>query len=377
MIAKRIILQLIRDRRTFALIFVVPLVVLTIAGILIQVSSGDVVVGVYNQDEGATVMVANVNLGDAVAASLDAMDGVIVKTLDADETETAIEDGIVDVLVTFAPDFSAQTREAGRVTLDVVLEGSDPMIARRAEGYLTRASIEAMANLASLGMGVGLSMENGELPASINSTYVYGGAEFDTMDYIAPFFIGMFAFFFIYLLTSVAFLRERAAGTLERLQATSATRLEIVVGYMLGFSVFALAQSVVILLFTVYALGVHYNGQLWTVFVVELLLTLVSVNMGIFLSTFARNEFQVVQFIPLVVVTQILLSGAFWAVEDMPSWLQPAAWLMPLTYANRALRDVMIKGFALGDVLVYLAVLTVFGVLMIALGVSTISRQRA
>jgi ABC-2 type transport system permease protein len=187
-------------------------------------------------------------------------------------------------------------------------------------------------------------------------------------------FIGMFVFLFVFILTSVGFLRERSAGTLERLQATPIRRIEIVVGYMLGFAVFALLQSLIILGFTVFGLKIHYAGSLAVVFVVELLLALMAVNLGIFFSTFARNEFQVVQFIPLVVVTQILLSGAFWPIDEMPGWLQPIAWLMPLTSANYALRDVMIKGFDLTQVAAYVLALVVFAVFFVVLAAQTVRR---
>ena len=100
-----------------------------------------------------------------------------------------------------------------------------------------------------------------------------------------------------------------------------------------------------------------------------------AVNLGIFFSTFARNEFQVVQFIPLVVVTQILLSGAFWPIASMPSWLQPIAWLMPLTHANYALRDVMIKGFDLTQIAPYVLALIGFAVAFVVLAAQTVRRQ--
>jgi ABC-2 type transport system permease protein len=180
---------------------------------------------------------------------------------------------------------------------------------------------------------------------------------------------------FVFILTSVAFLRERVAGTLERLQATPINQIEIIVGYMLGFALFALIQSLIILIYTIYGLKVHYMGNLFTVFIVELLLALMAVNLGVFFSTFARNEFQVVQFIPLVVVTQVFLSGALWAVEDMPTWLQPIAWLMPLTHANYALRDVMIKGYNLMEVGWYVLALIGFTAALIFLASRTIKRQ--
>lgn len=99
-----------------------------------------------------------------------------------------------------------------------------------------------------------------------------------------------------------------------------------------------------------------------------------AVNLGIFFSTFARNEFQVVQFIPLVIVTQILLSGALWPIKDMPAWLQPVAWLMPLTHANRALRDVMIKGFDLAQIAPFVLALAAFAAVFVALAAQTVRR---
>ncbi|MBN1285990.1 MAG: ABC-2 transporter permease [Anaerolineae bacterium] len=377
-LACRVVLQLLRDRRTLALILFMPLVVLTIVGILVRVAAGDVALGVVNEDTGTSVLVTQVNLGDAITEKLQAMDRVTVRLFTPEDAADAITAGAVDAVVTFAPAFSADARAAGHITLDATFEGSDPMAGMQANAVLLRAGMEAMAGLARLGLGAGApSFDADELPVEVNAAYRYGGPEFDSLDYIAPAIIAIFVFLFVYLLTSVAFLRERTAGTLERLQATAVSRTEIMIGYMLGFSVFALAQSVIILLFTVFALGVHYKGNLLVVFIVELLLTFVSVDIGIFLSTFARNEFQAVQFMPLIVVIQVLLSGVFWAIEDMPAWLQPAAWLMPLTYANRALRDVMIKGFGLGDIWPYLVALLGFGVLMIAAGAATIGRQRA
>ncbi|MGB9592885.1 MAG: ABC transporter permease, partial [Anaerolineae bacterium] len=86
---------------------------------------------------------------------------------------------------------------------------------------------------------------------------------------------------------------------------------------------------------------------------------------------------QAVQFIPLLIIPQILLSGTIWAVEDMPAYLQPLAYLMPLTYANRALRDVMLKGWGLGDIWPNLAILAVFAVVLTLLGVRTMRREVA
>jgi ABC-2 type transport system permease protein len=145
---------------------------------------------------------------------------------------------------------------------------------------------------------------------------------------------------------------------------------------MFGFLVFGLLQGVVTLLYTVFVLRIHYAGNLLNIFIVEVLLVALSVNLGIFFSTFAQNEFQVLQFIPLVVVSQGLLGGVVWQIQDMPGWLQPVARVMPLTYADRALRDVMLKGDSLGGVVNSLLVLLVYAALVIVLSSRTAGRSK-
>jgi ABC-2 type transport system permease protein len=204
------------------------------------------------------------------------------------------------------------------------------------------------------------------LPVSVQTTYLYGGEEFDMMDFIAPVYIAVLSMFFVFLLACVAFLRERSQGTMERLAATPATHIEIVLGYMLGLGLFALIQVAVILFFTVWVLKIHYLGSLGLLLLVIAFLAIVGVNMGILASAFARTEFQVIQFIPLVVIPQVLLGGTFWAVSDMPNYLQPFAYIMPIYYANNALRDVMLKGGGLAEIWPNLAILaSITGVLII------------
>jgi ABC-2 type transport system permease protein len=221
--------------------------------------------------------------------------------------------------------------------------------------------METLASLAGAGFGmIGLpEAEEGEgaLPVSVEPTYIYGGEEFDTMDFVAPVYIGVLTMFFVFLLACVAFLRERTQGTMERLAATPATRAEIVLGYMFGLGLFALIQVAVILFFTVWVLKIHYLGSLALLFLVIALLAAMGVNLGILASAFARNEFQVVQFIPIVVIPQVLLGGTFWAVSDLPVYLRPFAYAMPIYYANTALRDVMLKGWGLAEIWPNIAIL--------------------
>jgi ABC-2 type transport system permease protein len=127
----------------------------------------------------------------------------------------------------------------------------------------------------------------------------------------------------------------------------------------------------------VWVLKIHYLGSLGLVFLVIALLAVVGVSLGILASTFARNEFQVVQFIPIIIIPQALLGDLFWAVEEMPLYLRPLAYLMPITYANRALRDVMLKGWGLAEIWPNLLILVGIAALLIVLGALTMRREVA
>ena len=197
----------------------------------------------------------------------------------------------------------------------------------------------------------------------------------NVLDYIAPALLATLALFFSFLLTGISFLRERSQGTMERLMASPVSRLDVVVGYLFGFFIFALTQTLIILLFTIYVLDVHYHGDLWQIFVFQIVIITGAVNLGIFISTFARNEFQMVQFIPLILFPQIFLCGVIWPVEQMPDYLQWLSSVLPLTYAVDGLRDIMLSGKSLIDVSIELAVLVGFAVLISIVAAATLRRS--
>jgi len=195
------------------------------------------------------------------------------------------------------------------------------------------------------------------------------------LDFVAPALITTLAFFFSFLLTGISFLRERSQGTMERLMASPLSRLDIVVGYLLGFFLFALVQTLIIVFYTIYVLGVHYKGDLWQIFVFQIVVIAGAVNLGIFITTFARNEFQMVQFIPLILFPQVFLSGVIWPVEQMPNYLQWFAKILPLRYGVDGLRQIMLYGKSLADVGTDLLVLVGFAAIVSVLAALTLRRS--
>ena len=196
----------------------------------------------------------------------------------------------------------------------------------------------------------------------------------EILDRVAPGLLGVFVLFFTFILTGVGFLRERAQGTLERLQTTLVGSFDIMMGYMLGFLIFAVVQTVVIFTFTIFALDIQYKGSLWEIGVVLFLVVAVAVSLGIFISSFANNEFQVVQFIPIVLAPQIFLSGVIIPVEQMPEVFEWLSVVLPLTYAVDALHEIMLQGTDLTDVWGDLAALVVFSTALLGAAVATLRR---
>ena len=197
------------------------------------------------------------------------------------------------------------------------------------------------------------------------------------LDVIAPALLATMSLFYSFLLTGISFLRERSQGTMERLMVSPVSRPEIVIGYLFGFFLFALAQTLIIVLFTIYVLGVQYSGDLWQIFVFQIAIITVAVNLGIFTSVFARNEFQMVQFIPLMIFPQIFLCGVIWPVEQMPEYLQWIAKFLPLKYGVDGLKDIMLLGKSLADVSFEFLILLAFAVGTLMLAALSIRRGSA
>lgn len=361
-ITRRILEQFRRDRRTLALLFVAPLVILGLLQFLLRGGGGKAELGVVNLDQGP--------LGSAVTQQLGTSPQVHATALDQPTADKRLSEGRLAGYVALPSDFSAAALRQGVIRPEVHLEGSEPDQSAAVLQSVNRALLSAVSSLATQS-----ALPSPRLEARVS--YRYGGPGLDTLDYFGGAFIGLVVFFLVFVVTCVSFLRERSQGTLERLMASPLRRGEIVLGYMLGFTVLALVQSAEVLLFCLYVLKVHNAGNVLLIFGVETLMALSAVNLGIFLSMFARTEFQAVQFIPLVVAPQLLLSGVIFPVSSEPGWLQALSEVLPLTYAVAALRDVMLKGGDLtwASVQLEAAVIAGFCILMVVAATATLRRR--
>jgi ABC-2 type transport system permease protein len=359
-ITRRLVAQFRHDHRTLALLFVAPLVILFIFSLLFENGAATARMGVDNRDSGP--------FGSALVEQLQQSDLVDVSEASLEALVDDLDSGDLDGYLVL-PETLSEGITQGNLTLVVRLRGTDPV----ADATIQRAIAQAVpATVADLIPSGAVTIPTVDLQVS----YLFGGPDLDTLDLLGGPFIGLVVFFLVYVVTSVSFLRERTLGTLERLMASPLQRSEIVLGYMAGFTLIAIVQAIEVLVFSIWLLGLYNAGSLWLVFLIEILLALGAINLGIFLSTFARSEFQAVQFIPLVIVPQILLSGVLVPIANEPGWLQVISNVMPLTYAVDALRSVMLEGRGLEttSLVIDLVVLAGFAILALLAASATLRR---
>ena len=365
---RRVTLEVVRDRPSLALLFIAPLVMSGLITFIIREGDTPTVDALVVNEAGMQGAVVATSLGSSIEAGGGSFE--IVESEEA--ARAAIEEGEASVAVILPAELTAG--EAPMLTL--MTNGLDPMGESTQVGQLQRSIIETASAI------------TGAAAPEIAHVTVYGTPSADPMSRFAPAIVAFFAYFFVYLLTGVSFLRERTGGTLERLMATPVARGEIVIGYSLGFGLMAVIQMVVLLTWALSSieigpvsigLGIETAGSAVYAFLVVMLLAIGAVSLGILISTFARTELQVIQSIPLILVPQFLLSGVLFPVSSLPQILQPLVAIMPLHYAVDGLRQVFVAGADLTSValLFNLFVLGCFAAVFALLASFTIRREVA
>jgi ABC-2 type transport system permease protein len=189
--------------------------------------------------------------------------------------------------------------------------------------------------------------------------------------------LGLFPFITMFLVTSVTMLRERTSGTLERLMTMPLHKIDVVAGYAVAFALVAVVQATVVSLLALGLLGLEVAGPNWLVVVLAVANAILGSTLGLFVSAFAETEFQAVQFMPAVVLPQILLCGLFVPRDQMAAWLRAISYALPLTYAYDALARTAAN--EIDDVWFAIDCLVVIGsiALAIAFGAATLRRRTA
>lgn len=342
---KRIIRQMARDKRTLGLMFVAPLMILTLMYFLFNGNTVEPKLGVVGVDQ-------------SLVSAFKKAD-IKVKEYKNATKNTVVDDDLNGLLV----------QEDGQMKL--TLQNDDPTSARGLQAKVTQA-VSALAQGKLLQQNPALA---NMMPPKMDTNYVYGDKDTVFFDVLSPILVGFFVFFFVFIISGIGLLRERTTGTLERLLSTPIRRGEIVTAYLAGYGMFAVIQTVIVVFYAINVLDIVLVGSIWNVLLINLLLALVALSLGILLSTFAASEFQMMQFIPIAVIPQIFFAGIF-PLEGMADWLQVIAKVFPMYYAGDALRGVMYKGLGFSDVSGDLLALVIFAIIFVILNILSMKKYR-
>ena len=353
-IAKKVIKELLRDKRTLAMMFVAPVFIMWLMNLMFSASTT------------VNVKLATQDLPTGLITKMDELDHVDIETYqDLDQAKEALANEKVDAVISYKDgeyqvdyantDASKTSMIRQVLRTSIASEGTDQLLSRIKQA-LPQLKLDAKA-------------------PEIKESYQYGDKNTGFFARMIPILISFVVFFFVFLISGMALLKERTSGTLDRLLATPVKRSEIVYGYMLSYGIIAIFQTAVVVLAAIWLLDVEVVGNILNVIIVNVVLALVALAFGILLSTLAKSEFQMMQFIPLVIMPQLFFSGII-PLSSMGEWALTVGKFLPLTYSGDAISQIILYGHNLGDILPNLGVLMIFLIILTILNIVGLRRYR-
>lgn len=333
-LVKRICKQMRNDRRSLAMIFVIPLVIITFLYFLLGENYVEINVAVLGSNDKIEEVIK------------DSDDCKLVKVKDDKKAKDILKDGDADAVIDIEDNMKIYMLESNAAYMGKV------------KGLLNDIQEDVMHQ------------------EPMETEYVYGDkleTQFEQLSYVL---LGVICFFLVFLIAGISFVRERTMGTLERFMLTPIGKIKVVLGYTIGFGIFGMIQSVIILLFVHYVLGVAFEGSVLYAVIIMILLAFTAVSIGEFVSIFANNEFQVIQFIPIIIIPQIFYSGLL-SLDGMPYHLDKLSYIMPIYFGCTGLKKVLINGQGFVEIVPYIGILLAFIVVFSILNILSLKKYRA
>lgn len=362
-VARKSLSQFRHDRRTLGFVIAMPLLMVIVFGYTFGGQVHDVRTFVVNDDTGFDTGFGIIRFSDRILENIAGDTLELVTGTDAGFARAEISAGRGWAALVFPANFSSRLGTRNTTTIGVIIDGSSPSIVNAVFGTLRAAMEKTFAG------GV-------QLPLSLDPDFVYGSADTRFIDAFAPGVVALAVLMVTTIFSVIIVVREKSAGTLERLFSTPLRPVELIFGHALALSVIAVLQSTVVLAAALLLFQIQVVGNIALAFGVLLLFAVGNQGLGMMLSAAAKNELQAVQTIPLILFPSILLTGVFFPLEAIPSGLRPLSYAVPLTYASDALHSVMLRGWGPAEIWLDLAALVVYAFLTL-LGAAVLVRRQA
>jgi len=332
-IAIRTMNQFRRDRRTIALLSIVPIAIMLIFGLAFSGEVKNVPILLDNQDASVSFPIPlhiGLNITDALIED-ESVDVTFGNYTDGIE---AVELGYYYAAVLIPANFSQTVVDmllGSNVTanLYIYVDATEPAI---------RASI-----LSAIYDALDVAM--GDKGIKINQILAHDGAEFTGLDVGIPSVIAFVLIFLLVIVGVITVTREKIQGTQDRLYCTPLRSSERLLGYVIGLILIAMLMITLTLVFGVFVFGAKVHGNVFLLIFAALLFGIAHIFLAVFLANFAQNELQAIQFAPLTAIPSMALGGMIVPIVSLPAWLQPISYIVPLTYGINLFEGIMLKGW--------------------------------
>lgn len=351
-------LQIMRDRRTLALVFIMPIMQLLLLGYAATSDVRNIPLAVLDQDKSpaSRKLLDSFRTADYFRQAFD--------VTSEDELRTLIDSGHARTGLIIPPDYSSRLAAGRPAQVAFIIDGSDPAIAGTALAAATligqaRATALTVERLAARGMAVAAA------PAIEVRARVWYNPDLISAYYMIPALVGLILQFLTVILTATAIVRERERGTIEQLIVTPLTGAELIVGKLAPYVLIAFIDTLLILAGGVLLFGVPINGSLPLLLLLSALFLVTNLALGLLISTVAGTQQEAIIFALFYNLPSIFLSGFIYPVAAMPRALQLISYAIPLRYFLIVVRGIVLKAVGVAQLWPEIIALSIFAVVVI------------
>lgn len=365
---KKEFLQTLRDRRTLALILLMPVLQLTIFGYAVSNNISHVPTVVLDWDKTP----ASRDLVQTLAAS--DFFSITRHVNNEEEVGAALDGGTAKVALLIPPGYARQLQRGEKVAILMIVDGSDPSTAQTATltaGALAQTKATGLMVQKLQARGQALNLE----PPIELRTRIWYNPNMESTYFFVPGLIGLILQSITIISTAFALVRERERGTIEQLIVTPIKKSELMLGKILPYVLFSFIDVAMVLIIGTYWFQVPIRGSVALLMTLSFLFLLSSLGIGLFISTISHNQLQAMQSAVFFILPSFILSGFYFPRESMPTFLQWIGYAIPLTYFLRILRGLVLKGIGLNYLWRETLVLGLFGVFLLTLSAVNFRKQ--
>ncbi|MFX0081543.1 MAG: ABC transporter permease [Candidatus Hodarchaeota archaeon] len=346
-ITRKNLQALLHDKRSLGLLIFMPILMMFLFGYAFGQPVRHVPIKIVNFDEGGEG-IPHMGINDTKFSELfikfleedDRVDVELVNLITFNLSKEILQIyggndyyALIVIPINFTEDM---LNFSNHISIATYIDGSDPQTISSVIGAISEA-IGSVIN----------EISGEESHLELNLIYIAGDPNLRPIDSLGPGILSFALLLFMILTVTGGFTKERLTGTLYRVKLTSTSKSEMMIGYLLGNSLIALVQSALLLAISIIFFQIHIVGNVLLLFLILFIYAMSCVGLGIFASTFARNELQAFQFIPLILIPSLFFSGFLFPINSFPVVFQYVSYFIPMTYSIRISRAIMINGFGI------------------------------